>query len=117
MHDKGSFSSPFFRPRCLAAAAPSGKAKLTHPGKAILAGKLTMICFTEKSEYNEMSLVMRVTGKLQFRKRTSLLFSDTLCRLVSGAQQSAETERRNCKYTGKTKKKERKNKNSVLSPN
>lgn len=31
--------SPFHRPRCLAAAAPGGKAKLTHPGKAILAGK------------------------------------------------------------------------------
>ncbi|CAB1322089.1 unnamed protein product, partial [Coregonus sp. 'balchen'] len=30
--------SPFHRPRCLAAAAPGGKAKLTHPGKAILAG-------------------------------------------------------------------------------
>lgn len=26
-------------PRSLAAAAPAGKAKLTHPGKAILAGK------------------------------------------------------------------------------
>lgn len=33
------FVSPFYRPRCLAAAAPAGKAKLTHPGKAILAGK------------------------------------------------------------------------------
>ncbi|KAL7986810.1 hypothetical protein Chor_013093 [Crotalus horridus] len=31
------FVSPFARPRCLAAAAPAGKAKLTHPGKAILA--------------------------------------------------------------------------------
>ncbi|CAG07841.1 unnamed protein product, partial [Tetraodon nigroviridis] len=25
--------------RCLAAAAPAGRAKLTHPGKAILAGE------------------------------------------------------------------------------
>lgn len=33
------FVSPFYRPQCLAAAAPAGKAKLTHPGKAILAGK------------------------------------------------------------------------------
>ena len=32
--------APFHRNRCLAAAAPAGKAKLTHPGKAILAGKL-----------------------------------------------------------------------------
>lgn len=34
-----TFVSPFHRPQCLAAAAPAGKAKLTHPGKAILAGK------------------------------------------------------------------------------
>uniref|UniRef100_A0A3P8VV19 Solute carrier family 25 member 1 n=1 Tax=Cynoglossus semilaevis TaxID=244447 RepID=A0A3P8VV19_CYNSE len=34
-----AFLSPFPRPRCLAAAAPAGKAKLTHPGKAILAGE------------------------------------------------------------------------------
>jgi len=34
------FVNPFPRPRCLAAAAaPLGKAKLTHPGKAIMAGK------------------------------------------------------------------------------
>lgn len=44
MQDKGTFISPFLRPRCLAAAAPAGKAKLTHPGKAILAGKFLLIC-------------------------------------------------------------------------
>lgn len=33
-------------PRSLAAAAPAGKAKLTHPGKAILAGKgLPRLCW------------------------------------------------------------------------
>ncbi|KAK1892778.1 Tricarboxylate transport protein mitochondrial [Dissostichus eleginoides] len=37
MQGRGTFISPFPRPRCLAAAAPAGKAKLTHPGKAILA--------------------------------------------------------------------------------
>lgn len=40
MSGQPGFVSPFHRPRCLAAAAaPAGKAKLTHPGKAILAGK------------------------------------------------------------------------------
>lgn len=39
MSGQPRFVSPFHRPRCLAAAAPAGKAKLTHPGKAILAGK------------------------------------------------------------------------------
>uniref|UniRef100_A0A672SI10 Tricarboxylate transport protein, mitochondrial n=1 Tax=Sinocyclocheilus grahami TaxID=75366 RepID=A0A672SI10_SINGR len=33
------FVSPFHRPHCLSAAAAAGQAKLTHPGKAILAGK------------------------------------------------------------------------------
>lgn len=49
MQGKGTFISPFHRPRCLAAAAPAGKAKLTHPGKAILAGRFITICLTEKS--------------------------------------------------------------------
>lgn len=39
MSGQPRFVSPFYRPQCLAAAAPAGKAKLTHPGKAILAGK------------------------------------------------------------------------------
>lgn len=40
MSERPAFASPFHRPQCLAAAAaPAGKAKLTHPGKAILAGK------------------------------------------------------------------------------
>lgn len=39
MSGQPSFVNPFPRPRCLAAAAAEGKAKLTHPGKAILAGK------------------------------------------------------------------------------
>ncbi len=53
MQDKSTFISPFPRPRCLAAAAPAGKAKLTHPGKAILAGKFIIIC----QELEEMSPV------------------------------------------------------------
>lgn len=57
MQDRGTFISPFLRQRCLAAAAPAGKAKLTHPGKAILAGKLIIICHAEKSEFDKMSLV------------------------------------------------------------
>lgn len=39
MSGQPRFVNPFHRPQCLAAAAPAGKAKLTHPGKAILAGK------------------------------------------------------------------------------
>lgn len=39
MSGQRRFVSPFYRPQCLAAAAPAGKAKLTHPGKAILAGR------------------------------------------------------------------------------
>ena len=46
MSGQPRFVSPFHRPRCLAAAAaPAGKAKLTHPGKAILAGK--EVCVAE----------------------------------------------------------------------
>ena len=57
MQGKGTFISPFHRPRCLAAAAaPAGKAKLTHPGKAILAGKFITIGLTEESELVKMSL-------------------------------------------------------------
>lgn len=48
MQDRGLFISPFLRPRCLAAAAPAGKAKLTHPGKAILAGKFIFVCKKKK---------------------------------------------------------------------
>lgn len=55
MQGKGTFISPFHRPRCLAAAAPAGKAKLTHPGKAILAGKRITI-HTEKSHMDTMPL-------------------------------------------------------------
>lgn len=47
-------------PRTLAAAAPtSGKAKLTHPGKAILAGGLAggiEICITFPTEYVKTQL-------------------------------------------------------------
>ena len=45
MSENIKFVSPFHRPRALAAAAPAGKAKLTHPGKAILAGKFRDFCF------------------------------------------------------------------------
>ncbi|KAM6965024.1 tricarboxylate transport protein B, mitochondrial [Aplochiton taeniatus] len=51
--------SPFHKPRCLAAAAPGGKAKLTHPGKAILAGGLAggiEICITFPTEYVKTQL-------------------------------------------------------------
>ncbi|XP_044296653.1 tricarboxylate transport protein, mitochondrial [Varanus komodoensis] len=54
-----SFVSPFPRPRCLAAAAPAGKAKLTHPGKAILAGGIAggiEICITFPTEYVKTQL-------------------------------------------------------------
>ncbi|XP_072289696.1 tricarboxylate transport protein B, mitochondrial [Eucyclogobius newberryi] len=57
--DRGGFTSPFHRPRCLAAAAPAGKAKLTHPGKAILAGGIAggiEICITFPTEYVKTQL-------------------------------------------------------------
>ncbi|MBN3298898.1 TXTP protein, partial [Amia calva] len=53
------FVSPFHRPHCLAAAAPAGKAKLTHPGKAILAGGIAggiEICITFPTEYVKTQL-------------------------------------------------------------
>ncbi|KAJ0019250.1 hypothetical protein NQD34_006819 [Periophthalmus magnuspinnatus] len=53
------FMSPFHRPRCLAAAAPAGKARLTHPGKAILAGGIAggiEICITFPTEYVKTQL-------------------------------------------------------------
>ncbi|XP_063172029.1 tricarboxylate transport protein, mitochondrial [Candoia aspera] len=53
------FASPFARPRCLAAAAPAGKVKLTHPGKAILAGGIAggiEICITFPTEYVKTQL-------------------------------------------------------------
>ncbi|KAK2837855.1 hypothetical protein Q5P01_015067 [Channa striata] len=60
MQDKGTFVSPFSGPRCLAAAAPAaGKAKLTHPGKAILAGGIAggiEICITFPTEYVKTQL-------------------------------------------------------------
>ncbi|KAM4578653.1 tricarboxylate transport protein B, mitochondrial [Fundulus diaphanus] len=66
MQDKGAFVSPFCRPRCLAAAAPAGRAKLTHPGKAILAGGIAggiEICITFPTEY--------VKTKLQLDERAN----------------------------------------------
>ncbi|MBN3278230.1 TXTP protein, partial [Polyodon spathula] len=53
------FASPFHRPHCLAAAAPAGKTKLTHPGKAILAGGIAggiEICITFPTEYVKTQL-------------------------------------------------------------
>ncbi|XP_037536195.1 tricarboxylate transport protein B, mitochondrial [Nematolebias whitei] len=55
MQNRGGFYSPFNRPRCLAAAAP----KLTHPGKAILAGGIAggiEICITYPTEYVKTQL-------------------------------------------------------------
>ncbi|XP_033902537.2 tricarboxylate transport protein B, mitochondrial [Acipenser ruthenus] len=52
-------ASPFHRPHCLAAAAPAGKTKLTHPGKAILAGGIAggiEICITFPTEYVKTQL-------------------------------------------------------------
>ncbi|CAL9707606.1 unnamed protein product [Knipowitschia caucasica] len=55
---RGSSSATLFpRPRCLAAAA--GRAKLTHPGKAILAGGIAggiEICITFPTEYVKTQL-------------------------------------------------------------
>ncbi|KAG7249727.1 hypothetical protein CRUP_023530, partial [Coryphaenoides rupestris] len=54
-----AFVNPFHRPQCLAAAAPSGKAKLTHPGKAIMAGGIAggiEICITFPTEYVKTQL-------------------------------------------------------------
>ncbi|KAL6458663.1 hypothetical protein MHYP_G00321350 [Metynnis hypsauchen] len=51
--------APFHRNRCAAAAAPAGKAKLTHPGKAILAGGIAggiEICITFPTEYVKTQL-------------------------------------------------------------
>lgn len=60
MHEaRGAFVNPFHRPHCLAAAAPAGKAKLTHPGKAILAGGIAggiEICITFPTEYVKTQL-------------------------------------------------------------
>ncbi|XP_032395078.1 tricarboxylate transport protein B, mitochondrial [Etheostoma spectabile] len=60
MSGQPRFVSPFFRPQCLAAAAPAaGKAKLTHPGKAILAGGIAggiEICITFPTEYVKTQL-------------------------------------------------------------
>lgn len=67
MQDKGTFISPFLRPRCLAAAAPAGKAKLTHPGKAILAGKFLSICYAEKSSVRQ-NAISRIAIKSQVNK-------------------------------------------------
>ncbi|XP_068422463.1 tricarboxylate transport protein B, mitochondrial isoform X2 [Clinocottus analis] len=57
MQDRRACVSPFFRPRCLAAAAE--KTKLTHPGKAILAGGIAggiEICITFPTEYVKTQL-------------------------------------------------------------
>lgn len=86
MQDKGTFISPFPRPRCLAAAAPTGKAKLTHPGKAILAGKFITILSHGKVRVGPKGhrlCELQLKPKLN---RTVSLFADTLWRLVSGAQ-------------------------------
>lgn len=53
MQDKGTLISPFITPRCLAAAAPAGRAKLTHPGKAILAGKRVRVGQTRTKRRSE----------------------------------------------------------------
>ncbi|KAG9335720.1 hypothetical protein JZ751_004255 [Albula glossodonta] len=59
MSGNPKFVNPFHRPHCLAAAAPAGQAKLTHPGKAILAGGLAggiEICITFPTEYVKTQL-------------------------------------------------------------
>ncbi|XP_077457310.1 tricarboxylate transport protein B, mitochondrial [Stigmatopora argus] len=58
MEAKRAFVSPFRSPRCLAAAS-AGKSKLTHPGKAILAGGIAggiEICITFPTEYVKTQL-------------------------------------------------------------
>ncbi|XP_049619338.1 tricarboxylate transport protein B, mitochondrial [Syngnathus scovelli] len=59
MEIKGTCGRPFHTPRCLAAAAPAGRSKLTHPGKAILAGGIAggiEICITFPTEYVKTQL-------------------------------------------------------------
>ncbi|XP_049909843.1 tricarboxylate transport protein B, mitochondrial isoform X1 [Epinephelus moara] len=59
MSGQPRFVSPFHRPQCLAAAAPAGGAKFTHPGKAILAGGIAggiEICITFPTEYVKTQL-------------------------------------------------------------
>ncbi|XP_061673807.1 LOW QUALITY PROTEIN: tricarboxylate transport protein B, mitochondrial [Syngnathoides biaculeatus] len=60
MEARGPFSRPFHSPRCLAAAAAAaGRSKLTHPGKAILAGGIAggiEICITFPTEYVKTQL-------------------------------------------------------------
>ncbi|XP_037115047.1 tricarboxylate transport protein B, mitochondrial [Syngnathus acus] len=59
MEIKGTCGRPFHTPRCLAAAAPAGRSKLTHPGKAILAGGIAggiEICITFPTEYVKTKL-------------------------------------------------------------
>ncbi|XP_061732135.1 tricarboxylate transport protein B, mitochondrial isoform X1 [Nerophis ophidion] len=60
MSGHSSFVNPFHsRRHSLAAAAPAGKAKLTHPGKAILAGGIAggiEICITFPTEYVKTQL-------------------------------------------------------------
>ncbi|XP_035463381.1 tricarboxylate transport protein B, mitochondrial [Scophthalmus maximus] len=59
MSARPGFASPFHRPRCLAAAAPSGRAKPTHPGKAVVAGGVAggiEICVTYPTEYVKTQL-------------------------------------------------------------
>lgn len=58
MSENTRFINPF-GPRTFAAAAPAGKAKLTHPGKAILAGGIAggiEICITFPTEYVKTQL-------------------------------------------------------------
>lgn len=55
------FVSPFHRPHCLSAAAPAGQAKLTHPGKAILAGKCLSVLVNHKKQWKSFLLMLWLT--------------------------------------------------------
>lgn len=70
MSGEAKFVNPFHRPHCLSAAAPAGKAKLTHPGKAILAGKYTVTRFIDQVESFTAWLVNSETRTEADKERT-----------------------------------------------
>ena len=78
MQEPGVFVGPFPAPRRLAAAAAGAKARLTHPGKAILAGKFLLVCDAEQAgEVEERAAphgFMDARGE-QSEKRKSVKFS------------------------------------------
>lgn len=60
MSGQPGFVSPFHRPPCLAAAAPAGKAKFTHPGKAILAGKKSSVPLLHRETRSQVAAFKQI---------------------------------------------------------